>query len=148
MRGTSNIHVVDTEPLPTPDGLKGELPIAEAAAALVYRTRNEIRAILSGQDTRALVIVGPCSIHDPAAALDYGERLLALRRRFENDLLVIMRVYFEKPRTVVGWKGLINDPHLNGSHDIAAGLQAARKLTPDAATLGIPPATERLAPLI
>ncbi len=148
MHGTSNIHVVDTEPLPTPDGLKAELPISEAAAELVYRTRNEIRAILSGQDTRALVIVGPCSIHDPAAALDYGERLLALRRRFENDLLVIMRVYFEKPRTVVGWKGLINDPHLNGSHDIAAGLRVARKLLLDVSHLGIPSATEMLDPII
>src|SRR5260370_1423660 len=148
MRGTSNIHVVDTEPLPTPDGLKGELPIAEAAAALVYRTRNEIRAILSGQDTRALVIVGPCSIHDPAAALDYGERLLSLRRRFESDLLVVMRVYFEKPRTVVGWKGLINDPHLNGSHDIATGLRVARKLLLDVSHLGVPAATEMLDPII
>jgi len=148
MRGTSNIHVVDTEPLPTPDGLKAELPISEAAAELVYRTRCEIRAILSGQDRRALVIVGPCSIHDPNAALDYGERLLRLRRRFEGDLLVIMRVYFEKPRTVVGWKGLINDPHLNGSHDIAAGLRVARKLLLDVSHLGIPAATEMLDPII
>jgi 3-deoxy-7-phosphoheptulonate synthase len=148
MHGTSNIHVVDTEPLPTPDGLKAELPISETAAELVYRTRGEIRAILSGQDTRALVIVGPCSIHDPAAAMEYAERLLALRRRFESDLLVVMRVYFEKPRTVVGWKGLINDPHLNGSHDIATGLRVARKLLLDVSHFGVPAATEMLDPII
>jgi 3-deoxy-7-phosphoheptulonate synthase len=127
--------------------VKAELPIHEAASELVYRTREEVRKILTGTDSRVLAIVGPCSIHDPRAALDYAERLLALRRTFEDDLLVIMRVYFEKPRTTVGWKGLINDPHLNGSHDIAAGLRVARRLLLDLASAGMPAATEMLDPI-
>jgi 3-deoxy-7-phosphoheptulonate synthase len=147
MRGTNNIHVLDTQPLPSPDALKGDLPITEGAAELVYRSREEIRGVLAGRDRRPLVVVGPCSIHDPAAAMDYAEQLLALRRRVEDDLLVVMRVYFEKPRTTVGWKGLINDPHLNGSHDIAAGLRVARTLLLDVARLGLPAATEMLDPI-
>lgn len=148
MRGTNNVHVVDAEPLLTPDALKAQLPITETASEVVYRAREEIRAVLAGRDRRPLVIVGPCSIHDPAAALDYAQRLLGLRRRFEDDLLIVMRVYFEKPRTTVGWKGLINDPHLNGSHDIATGLHLARKLLLDVAEAGIPAATEMLDPII
>jgi 3-deoxy-7-phosphoheptulonate synthase len=147
MRGTNNVHVLDTQPLPTPDGLKADLPITEAAAELVYRSREEIRAVLSGRDRRALVVVGPCSIHDPQAALEYAQRLVALRERVADDLLVVMRVYFEKPRTTVGWKGLINDPHLNGSHDIATGLRVARQLLLDVANLGLPAATEMLDPI-
>jgi 3-deoxy-7-phosphoheptulonate synthase len=147
MRGTSNVHVLDTQPLTSPDELKVELPITEEAAEVVYRSREEVRAVLSGHDPRLLVVVGPCSIHDPRAALDYAERLLAIRRRVADDLLVIMRVYFEKPRTTVGWKGLINDPHLNGSHDIATGLRVARRLLLDVASLGLPAATEMLDPI-
>ncbi|MCL2447342.1 MAG: 3-deoxy-7-phosphoheptulonate synthase, partial [Polyangiaceae bacterium] len=147
MRGTNNIHVLDTQPLPSPDALKGDLPITEGAAELVYRSRAEIRAVLSGHDRRPLVVVGPCSIHDPASAMDYAERLLALRRRVEDDLIIVMRVYFEKPRTTVGWKGLINDPHLNGSHDIASGLRVARALLLDVAHIGLPAATEMLDPI-
>ncbi|MGD0677097.1 MAG: 3-deoxy-7-phosphoheptulonate synthase [Polyangiaceae bacterium] len=148
MHPISDVHVLDTQPLRSPDLLKAELPITDAAAALVYSTRQDIRNILSNRDRRALVIVGPCSVHDPAAARDYAGRLLALRRRYEDDLLVVMRVYFEKPRTTVGWKGLINDPHLNGSHDIASGLQLARGLLLDVAHLGMPAATEMLDPII
>jgi 3-deoxy-7-phosphoheptulonate synthase len=148
MRGTNNVHVVDTQPLPPPDELKVQLPITPAAAELVYRSREEIRGVLSGRDRRALVIVGPCSIHDPRSAIDYAERLLALRRRYEDDLLVVMRVYFEKPRTTVGWKGLINDPHLNGSHDIGAGLAVARRVLLDVAEVGLPAATELLDPIV
>jgi 3-deoxy-7-phosphoheptulonate synthase len=148
MRGTNNVHVVDTQPLPAPDELKRRLPITDAAAELVYRSREEVRGVLAGTDPRALVIVGPCSIHDPQSAVDYAERLLALRRRFESDLLIVMRVYFEKPRTTVGWKGLINDPHLNGSHDIATGLSVARRLLIDVAHIGLPAATEMLDPIV
>jgi 3-deoxy-7-phosphoheptulonate synthase len=147
MRGTNNIHVLDTQPLPSPDALKADLPITEEAAELVYRSREEVRAVLAGRDRRPLVVVGPCSIHDPEAALDYAEQLRALRDRVADDLLIVMRVYFEKPRTTVGWKGLINDPHLNGSHDIATGLRVARRLLLDVARLGLPAATEMLDPI-
>ena len=148
MRQTFDVHVIDTRPLPSPDQLKADLPLTEAAADRVYRAREEVRAVLAGRDRRALAIVGPCSVHDPAAALDYAARLAALRARFEDDLLVVMRVYFEKPRTSVGWKGLINDPHLNGSHDIAAGLRIGRQLLLDVAHLGMTAATEMLDPIV
>jgi 3-deoxy-7-phosphoheptulonate synthase len=148
MRSTNNLHVLDSEPLLSPDRIKAELPITETTAELVYRVREQIRSILHGRDSRVLVIVGPCSVHDPAAALDYAERLLGLAKKYENELLVVMRVYFEKPRTTVGWKGLINDPHLNGSHDISAGLHIARKLLLDLASLGAAAATEMLDPII
>jgi 3-deoxy-7-phosphoheptulonate synthase len=147
MRGTNNVHVLDTQPLPSPDALKAELPISEAAAELVYRSREEVRGVLAGRDRRTLVVVGPCSIHDPVAAIEYAERLAMVRRRVADDLLVVMRVYFEKPRTTVGWKGLINDPHLNGSHDIASGLRVARQLLLDIARVGLPAATEMLDPI-
>src|SRR5579859_7317475 len=148
MRGTNNVHVLDTHPLPSPDSLKASLPITEEAAELVYRSREEIRGVLSGRDRRPLVVVGPCSIHDPDAALEYAEKLVALRQRVADDLLIVMRVYFEKPRTTVGWKGLINDPHLNGSHDIATGLRVGRQLLLDLAKMGIPTGTEMLDPII
>ncbi len=148
MRQTSNVHVIDTTPLLSPDALKAELPITDDAAECVYRGREQVRDVLHGRDRRVLVIVGPCSIHDPAAALDYAERLLAVRRRYESELLIVMRAYFEKPRTTVGWKGLINDPHLNGSHDIPAGLRIGRRLLLDLATMGVPTATEMLDPIV
>jgi 3-deoxy-7-phosphoheptulonate synthase len=147
MRTTRDLHVLDTRPLPAPDEVHAALPIDGAAAELVFRTRNEVRALLSGRDGRALAIVGPCSIHDPEAALEYAAHLLALRRRVEEEVLVVMRVYFEKPRTTVGWKGLINDPHLDGSHDIATGLRVGRALLLDLARMGIPAATEMLDPI-
>ena len=148
MRPTNDLNVIDTQPLRTPDGLKTDLPISSGAAELVYRTREEIRAILRGRDSRLLVVVGPCSVHDPEAAVDYASRLQALRRRHEDELLLVMRVYFEKPRTTVGWKGLVNDPHLNGSHDIGAGLRIARQLLVRLADQGIPAATEVLDPIV
>jgi 3-deoxy-7-phosphoheptulonate synthase len=148
MRQTSDLRILGTVPLLSPDELKAEVPLPDDAAETVYRAREEVRDVLHGRDTRPLVIVGPCSIHDPQAALEYGERLLALRRRYESDLLVVMRAYFEKPRTTVGWKGLINDPHLNGSHDIASGLRVGRKLLLDLAKMGLPTATEMLDPII
>jgi 3-deoxy-7-phosphoheptulonate synthase len=148
MRPTNDLNVIDTQPLLTPDALKADLPISPAAAELVYRTREEIRALLRGEDSRLLVVVGPCSVHDPKAALDYAGRLHSLRRLHQDELLIVMRVYFEKPRTTVGWKGLVNDPHLNGSHDIAAGLRIARELLVRLADQGMPAATEVLDPIV
>ncbi|MDX2217356.1 MAG: 3-deoxy-7-phosphoheptulonate synthase [Oculatellaceae cyanobacterium bins.114] len=147
MRRTSDLHVVETRPLLAPATLHAELPITEKAAALVGETRDRIRNILSGADPRLLVIVGPCSIHDVNAAFEYGEKLTALRQELEDDLEIVMRVYFEKPRTTLGWKGLINDPHLDGSYDINSGLRVARKLLLELANLGLPSATELLDPI-
>lgn len=148
MRKTYDLHVVETRPLLSPAFIHNELPITQQAASLVTNTRDRIRRILHGQDKRLLVIVGPCSIHDVNAAYEYGERLAVLRRELEDQLEIVMRVYFEKPRTTTGWKGLINDPHLDGSYDINAGLRLARKLLLDLAHLGLPTATELLDPII
>jgi 3-deoxy-7-phosphoheptulonate synthase len=148
MRQTSNLHVVSSKPLLSPDDLKSKLPITEKAAELVYTSREEIRNVLRGRDPRLLVIVGPCSIHDPQGALDYARQLVTLRDKVQRELLIVMRVYFEKPRTTVGWKGLINDPHLNGSHDIATGIAVGRKLFLDVTELGLPTGTEMLDPIM
>jgi 3-deoxy-7-phosphoheptulonate synthase len=144
---TSNLRVSRFDPLPSPDELIGELPLDAAAAAVVERGRAEVRAIMDGVDNRLLVIVGPCSIHDPKAGLEYARRLVSQAEKHKEDLLVVMRTYFEKPRTTVGWKGLINDPHLDGSHDIAAGLRAARGFLRQVTALGLPTATEFLEPI-
>ncbi|NET32907.1 MAG: 3-deoxy-7-phosphoheptulonate synthase [Cyanothece sp. SIO1E1] len=144
---TNDLHVIETRPLVTPEAIKDELPITESVASLVSGTREHIRAILRGDDPRLLVVVGPCSIHDVKAAYEYGERLSSLRQELSSQLEIIMRVYFEKPRTTGGWKGLINDPHLNGSYDINSGLYLARKLLLDLAYLGLPAATELLDPI-
>lgn len=148
MRKTYDLHVVETRPLLSPALLHSELPLTEQAAALVAETRDRIRAILQGQDPRILVIVGPCSIHDVEAAYEYGQKLAKLRTQLADRLEIVMRVYFEKPRTTVGWKGLINDPRLDGSYDINTGLRLARKLLLDLAELGLPSATELLDPII
>jgi 3-deoxy-7-phosphoheptulonate synthase len=148
MRQTSDLRVTGTAPLSSPDELKAELPLPDEAAETVYRAREEVRAILHRRDDRSLVVVGPCSVHDPEAAIDYARQLHALRERHQRELLVVMRCYFEKPRTTVGWKGLINDPHLNGSHDIATGLRVGRKLLLDLARMGVPTGTEMLDPII
>jgi 3-deoxy-7-phosphoheptulonate synthase len=147
MRQTNNLHVVDTSPLVTPTELKQELPISERIAETVATTRDAIRAILQGEDRRLLAVVGPCSIHDVDAARDYAEHLLKARDELSDRLLVVMRVYFEKPRTTTGWKGLINDPHLDDSYDVATGLRLARKLLLDLASAGLPSATEMLDPI-
>jgi 3-deoxy-7-phosphoheptulonate synthase len=147
MEQTHNLRVDQIEALTSPDELKRALPLTERAARFVSQTRREIEAVLAGEDSRVLAIVGPCSIHDPAAALEYAERLASLRARLSSELLVCMRVYFEKPRTSVGWKGLINDPHLDGSCDVGAGLSLARKLLLSLAELGMPAATETLDPV-
>ena len=148
MRDTKDLRIVDTTALLSPDAVTHDLPLSDRAADVVYRARQEIQAVLDGRDSRKLVIVGPCSIHDPGAALEYAAQLDALRGRVSDALLIVMRVYFEKPRTTVGWKGLINDPHLDGTNDIPAGIRTARALLRDIAELGMPAATEMLDPII
>jgi 3-deoxy-7-phosphoheptulonate synthase len=147
MHNTSDLHVIETRPLLSPAFIKSELPLAESAAELVTQTRERIRNILEGKDKRILVVVGPCSIHDVAAAQEYGQKLVKLRSLLQDRLEIVMRVYFEKPRTTVGWKGLINDPHLNNSYDINTGLRTSRKLLLDLANIGLPAATELLDPI-
>jgi 3-deoxy-7-phosphoheptulonate synthase len=147
MRPTDDLHVTATQPLIPPADLRRELPMTEAAVATVLAARSAIRGILRGEDRRLLVVVGPCSIHDVAAARDYARRLLPLRHELADRLEIVMRVYFEKPRTTTGWKGLINDPHLDGSHDMPAGLRLGRHLLIDLAAQGLPAATELLDPI-
>ncbi|MGD1921356.1 MAG: 3-deoxy-7-phosphoheptulonate synthase [Pleurocapsa sp.] len=142
-----DLHVIETRPLLSPAFIKSEFPLTESMAQLVTQTRSRIRNILEGKDQRILVVVGPCSIHDVEAAEEYGQKLVKLRSRFADTLEIVMRVYFEKPRTTVGWKGLINDPHLNNSYDINTGLRIARKLLLDLASIGLPAATELLDPI-
>ena len=148
MLQTKNLRILETTLLNAPDTITGEIPLTERSAELVTRARKEVEAVIHGRDRRLLVIVGPCSIHDPAAALDYAAKLANLRDRVAKELLVVMRVYFEKPRTTVGWKGLINDPHLDGTFDIPTGIRRARTLLRDIAEMGIPAATELLDPII
>ncbi len=121
-----------------------ELPISDRVADLVVKTRQEISDLVHGKDNRLLVIIGPCSIHDPKAAIEYAQKLLPLREKYAKELLIVMRVYFEKPRTTVGWKGLINDPHLDGTFDINFGLRQARKLLLELNEMGMPASTEFL----
>lgn len=147
MHQTENIRVRALEPLVGPRDLKNEQPMSEEAASLVFRSRETVKRILSGDDPRLMVIVGPCSIHDEKAALEYARRLAELARRVEDRLFVVMRVYFEKPRTTVGWKGLINDPHLNDTFDISGGLRIARRILLRVAEMGLPAATEMLEPI-
>lgn len=141
---TSDLRIRTARPLLSPAILEEDLPLSEPGAALVHRARREIGDVLAGRDDRLVVIVGPCSIHDPAAALDYAKKLKPLADRFARDLLVVMRVYFEKPRTVVGWKGLINDPDLDGSFMVNKGLRLARQLLLDVNAAGLPIGTEFL----
>ena len=144
LQKTDDVRIKAVTELLPPIAHLYELPISEAAADLVVRTRQEISDLVHGKDNRLLVIIGPCSIHDPKAALEYAERLLPLRKKYEKELLIVMRVYFEKPRTTVGWKGLINDPHLDGTFDINFGLRQARKLLLNLNEMGMPASTEFL----
>lgn len=143
-----NLHVQSTTRLPSPRALRDALPADEAVLRTVVQARSVIQNILLQKDPRLLVIVGPCSIHDPEAALDYARRLAGLREELAPELYLVMRVYFEKPRTTVGWKGLIYDPHLDGSGDIASGLRLARQLLLEINRLGVPAATEFLDPIV
>jgi len=147
MLKTQNLRVVKTEPLVPPSALKQELPASDTVYECVIRGRAAVREIIAGADGRLLAIVGPCSIHDPAAALEYAGRLQRLSERLASKIFIVMRVYFEKPRTTTGWKGLINDPHLNGTHDMQLGLRLARKLLLDINALGLPAGTELLDPI-
>jgi len=144
---TSDTRIVGYEPLLSPAALHDELPLTDAAMATVEQTRAEVRAVLDGSDDRLLVITGPCSVHDPVAALDYAARLRAVREQSRSDLLIVMRVYFEKPRTVTGWKGLINDPGMDDRHDVHRGLRTARQLLLDIVGLGLPVGCEWLDPI-
>ncbi len=144
---TRDLHIESIRPLLPPAILLDELPLTEQASMTVSRGREEVTRILGGQDDRLLVVVGPCSIHDPVAARDYARRLTPLADELAPDLCIVMRVYFEKPRTTVGWKGLINDPHLDGSFRINEGLRLARRLLLDLADLGLPAGCEFLDPI-
>src|SRR5215212_3923464 len=145
---TRDLRIESIRPLISPAILLEELPLTDAGSIAVSEARDELVRILDGEDDRLIVVVGPCSIHDPEAGLEYGRRLKLLADELADDLCVVMRVYFEKPRTTIGWKGLINDPHLNGSPDIETGLKKARKLLLELTSMGLPTATEFLDPII
>ena len=145
---TSDLHVVETRPLIPPSRLHNDIPLDHASANTVSKTRRSIQNILHNNDQKLLVIVGPCSIHDLEAAKEYSKYIKNFREIYKDKLEIIMRVYFEKPRTTIGWKGLINDPHLDDSYDINTGLRRARSLLSYLATLGIPSATELLDPIV
>jgi len=144
---TRDLHVEAIRPLLAPAILLEELPLDEHGSRVVARGRLEVKRILDFEDDRLLVVAGPCSIHDPVAALEYARRLRGVGEELSRDLLVVMRVYFEKPRTTVGWKGLINDPHLDGSYAINEGLHLARKLLLDLSALGLHAGSEFLDPI-
>ncbi|MCH7817542.1 MAG: 3-deoxy-7-phosphoheptulonate synthase, partial [Proteobacteria bacterium] len=144
---TDNLNIASNEALITPARLKSELPLAGAAAESVQRAREAVFAILDRTDSRLIVVVGPCSIHDTVAAIDYANRLKLLADAVKDTLYVVMRVYFEKPRTAIGWKGLINDPYLDDSFKIEDGLRKGRRLLLDIVELGLPTSTEALDPI-
>lgn len=144
---TVDIHIRQLDPIPAPRYFIKELPLTDPMRDVVLTSRQAIRNILHGDDDRLLAIVGPCSIHDPKAAHEYAQRLAALNEELNDRLLIVMRVYFEKPRTTIGWKGLINDPDLNGQFDIRKGMWLARKVLTDVLTMGLPTATEWLDPI-
>jgi len=141
---TDDVRIKEIKELLPPIAALEKYPVTEVATTTTFQARQSIHRILTGEDDRLLVVIGPCSIHDSDLALDYGRRLLAMHEELARDLVVVMRVYFEKPRTTVGWKGLINDPHLDGSFDINNGLRKARKLLLDLNDMGLPAATEFL----
>ena len=144
---TNNLNVLDISPIIAPSDLKQVFPLSLSAAKFVSDNRTTIRSILRGEDKRLMAVVGPCSIHDTKAALEYAEKLAYLAEELRDQIFIIMRVYFEKPRTTVGWKGLINDPDLDGSHQISKGLGIARQLFCDITALGLPIASEMLDPI-
>ena len=148
MYRTQDLHVKEIVPLLSPRAIKAHSPASDAANATVARSRERIIRILRQEDPRLLVVIGPCSIHDEKSALEYAARLNALRKEFAGRMEIVMRVYFEKPRTTIGWKGLINDPHLDGSQDIETGLKIARKLLLEITAMGLPAATEFLDPIV
>lgn len=148
MQRTNDLRVVATKRLLAPAELKKALPMDERSNQTVVNGRQTVQRILRGEDPRLLVVVGPCSIHDPNAAMEYARRLAALSADVSDQIFLVMRVYFEKPRTTIGWKGLINDPHLDGSYDVDTGLRIARRLLLAVNDLGLPAATEFLDPVV
>ena len=144
---TDNTRIIDRRKVPAPYELVNKYPINDEISKLVYGTRNEISQILHNKDDRLFVVVGPCSIHDTESALEYAEKLALQNKKINKNILIIMRVYFEKPRTTVGWKGLINDPDINETFNIAKGVELARKLLINIAELGLPAGTEFLDPI-
>ena len=148
MRSTSDVNVAKSEPLMSPDELDREIPLSQAAIDTVIKNRKAIRDILHGDDPRMVMVVGPCSIHDEASSLEYAERLARLAKQLEDRIVVVMRVYFEKPRTTIGWKGWLNDPHLDGTFDIHEGLRSARRLLLKVNEMGLPAGTEFLDPIV
>ena len=144
---TVDVNIRQLDPIPAPRAFLRELPLTEEMSDLVLRSRQEIRDVLHGRDDRLLVIVGPCSIHDPKAAPEYAERPPAVNRELYDRLVIVMRTYFEKPRTTIGWKGLINDPDLDGRFNIRKGMWLARKVLTDVLSLGLPTAIEWLDPI-
>src|SRR5271156_5258865 len=148
MYRTQDLHVKEIVRLSSPRELKAQTPTSDAANTTVARRRERVIRILRQEAPRLLVVIGPCSIHDEKGALEYAEKLNALRKEFADRMEIVMRVYFEKPRTTIGWKGLINDPHLDGSQDIEAGLKIARRLLLEITGMGLPAATEFLDPIV
>lgn len=142
----NNVHITDEQILITPDQLKAEFPLSIAQEEQIEHSRQTISDIIAGRDPRLLVVCGPCSIHDPETAIEYARRFKTLAEEVSDSLYLVMRVYFEKPRTTVGWKGLINDPHMDGSFDVEAGLKIARRLLVELVSMGLPLATEALDP--
>ncbi|VAX38027.1 2-keto-3-deoxy-D-arabino-heptulosonate-7-phosphate synthase I alpha [hydrothermal vent metagenome] len=147
MQPTQNINVESTTPLTSPHDLKQKLSASETANFTVYHAREKVKRILAGEDQQLIVVVGPCSIHDREAAMEYARKLKQLADDVAENMLLIMRVYFEKPRTSIGWKGLINDPHLNDTLDVSAGLEMARSILIEINAAGVPAATEMLEPI-
>ena len=147
MEQLENLNVVAQELLVTPAQLKAELPVSDQVRHKVHEAREQVRNILNGTDHRLLIVVGPCSIHDVLAAEDYAQRLKELAAELAPDLMIVMRAYFEKPRTTVGWKGLVNDPFLNDTFHIEEGIRIARRLLLRIAEIGLPLSTEALDPI-
>ncbi len=141
---TDDLRITAIKELQGPESIINEIPVSATAAATVTLARTTVSAILAGKDDRIAVVVGPCSIHDPEAAIEYAQKLAKMKQRYENDLCIIMRVYFEKPRTTIGWKGLINDPEMDNSFQINKGLKLARGLLADINELGLPAGVEYL----
>ena len=148
MRNTNNLRILTVEGAISPLELRNEYPVSDNSSETVFNSRNIIKDIIEGRDDRFLAITGPCSIHDENAALEYAERLRGLMTKYEDRLYIVMRVYFEKPRTTVGWRGLIIDPDLNGSYNINKGLRTARRILSKVTDMGLPTATEVLDPII
>ena len=148
MNNTNNLRVSSFKEIASPNNVRREIPITDTALTTVVRARKDIQNIIDGKDDRKIVIVGPCSIHNYDQALEYARKLNELRKKVEDKLVIIMRTYFEKPRTTVGWKGFLYDPHLDGSYDLQAGVNLSRQLLVEINEMGLPTATEVLGPIV